>query len=147
MNFKLFCSRLSWLIAAPLALISVSAHQSGKVNARDTHTVSHLQDAFSPGWMLQDTNGDRVVDFITGKVVVPANPSAAENAAAANLAARMAFGSTGLTPPLVVSAAEDDGNGPRTWIAKEAHPTGLQAQAAPLSQTLRVNEGGVFAYH
>ena len=34
-----------------------------------------LADAFSSGWMLTDTNGDGVIDFIAGKVVVPAAPS------------------------------------------------------------------------
>ena len=49
---------------------------------------SHLTDPFAPGWMLTDTNGDGLVDYIAGKVVVPANPTAAENAAAADIAAR-----------------------------------------------------------
>ena len=60
--------------------------------------------AFAPGWMLQDTNHDGLADAIRGHIVVPARPSAAENAAAANLAARLASGSLGLTPPLVVVA-------------------------------------------
>ena len=49
---------------------------------------NHLADPFVTGWMLVDTNADGIADFINGKVVVPASPRAAENAAAANLAAR-----------------------------------------------------------
>ncbi len=61
-----------------------------------------------------------MVDFINGKVVVSAEPSAAENAAAANIAARLGFQTTGLTPPVVVTAAEASGSGARIWIGKGA---------------------------
>ena len=83
---------------------------------------NRLVDPFSTGWMLSDTNGDGVVDFVAGKVVVPARPSAAENAAAADIAARIGFGSTGLTPPVVISSAEDRGDGPRIYIGRGAVP-------------------------
>src|SRR5947199_5558696 len=74
---------------------------------------SHLADPFAAGWMLADTNGDEIVDYVPGKVVVPAQPSAAENAAAADLAARLGFGTTGFTPPMVIGAAADRADGPR----------------------------------
>ena len=48
-----------------------------------------VADPFSTGWMLTDTNGDGIADFIVGKIVVPAQSSTAENNAAANLAARL----------------------------------------------------------
>src|SRR5438309_11875839 len=79
-------------------------------------------DAFATGWMLADTNGDGIADFIDGKVVAPAQPTAAENAAAADFAARLGFGATGLTPPLVVTAANDRSGGPRIWVGKNALP-------------------------
>jgi hypothetical protein len=66
--------------------------------------ANHLADPFATGWMLTDTNGDGIADFVNGKVTVPAHPTAAENTGAANLAARLGYGSTGLTPPLVVNA-------------------------------------------
>src|SRR5260370_31995803 len=90
-------------------------------------SISPIADAFQIGWMLADTNGDGIADFINGKVVVPAKPSAAENAAAANLAARLGYGSTGLTPPLVV-AAPAPGDGPRIFIASAAVPVALAAR-------------------
>ncbi len=68
--------------------------------------------------MLVDTNGDGIADFINGTVVVPASPNAAENSAAANFAARLAYGSTGLTPPLVI--AGDAPSGPCVRMAKDA---------------------------
>jgi len=103
-----------------------------------------VADAFATGWMLTDTNGDGIADFISGKVVLPDRPTAAENAAAANLAARLAFGSTGLTLPLVVTAAAGTGDGPRIWVGKNAVPAPTP-ELASLMSGLEKEEGGVFA--
>src|ERR1039457_3480651 len=83
--------------------------------------------------MLIDTNGDGIADFLNGKVVVPASPTAAENAAAANLAARLGYGTTGLTPPVVV--AGDPGRGPRIVVS--------MAPTALLPCGFEKEEGGV----
>src|SRR5690348_2585833 len=95
--------------ALTLAVLMAQAPQTAPLSSR-------LTDPFASGWMLADTNGDGIADFINGKIIVPANPSAAENAAAANFAARVAYGSTGHTPPLVMTAAGDRADGPRIWI-------------------------------
>jgi len=92
--------------------------------------ANHLEDPFALGWMLVDTNGDGIADSIQGKVVVPINSTAGQNAAAANMAARLAYGSTGLTPPLVV--AGDPASGPRIVIGNSP-------------EKLEKDEGGVFA--
>jgi len=107
--------------------------------------TDRVADAFATGWMLTDTNGDGIADFINGKIVVPAHPTAAENAAAAELAARLGFGSTGLTPPLVITAAADTHDGPRIWIGKDALPPAAASGLAPLISGLEKEEGGVFA--
>jgi hypothetical protein len=96
---------------------------------------SRLADPFANGWMLADTNNDGIADFIAGKIVVPAQSSAAENAAAANLAARIGFGSTGFTPPLVIAAGTSAPDGPRIFVG-----TGAQSLVA-----LEKGEGGIFA--
>ncbi len=80
--------------------------------------ADRVADPFATGWMLADTNGDGIADFVNGKIVVPAHPTAAENAAAANLAARLGFGSTGLTLPLVGTAAP--ANGPMIRVGGSA---------------------------
>jgi hypothetical protein len=95
--------------------------------------MNHLADPFAAGWMVADTNGDGVVDFVPGKIVVPDQPTAAQNAAAADLAARVGFATTGFTPPVVIRAAEDRGGGARIFIGRAA-PVELESQ-----------EGGVFA--
>jgi hypothetical protein len=48
-----------------------------------------LTDPFAAGWMVADSNGDGIVDFVPGKIVLPTHPSAAENAAAADIAAHI----------------------------------------------------------
>ena len=80
-----------------LALSSLIAYQA------DTSRPGHLADPFAAGWMLSDTNGDEIIDFISGKVVLPAHPTAAQNAAAADLAARLGYATTGFTPPVVIT--------------------------------------------
>ncbi|HEX3746103.1 MAG TPA: M14 family zinc carboxypeptidase [Bryobacteraceae bacterium] len=93
--------------------------------------VNHLQDPFAAGWILVDTNGDGIANMVNGKVLVPASPSAAENAAAANVAARLGYGSTGLTPPVVV--AGEAASGPHIVIGGKP-PVELEK-----------GEGGVFS--
>src|SRR5260370_37582982 len=97
-------------LLAPLCVLDVSYAFAA---------TEHVRDAFEPGWVVIDTNGDGIADAVAGKIVVPAHPSAAENAAAANLAARIGFASTGLTLPIVVTAADP---GPRMLVGKGAVP-------------------------
>ena len=94
----------------------------------------HLAEPFAIGWMLIDTNGDGIADSIAGKIVVPANPTAAECAAAANLAARLGYGTTGLTPPIVITTPDDRRDAPRIYINQN---DALRSQLLP-------DEGGVF---
>ena len=106
---------------------------------------NRLADPFSAGWMLSDTNGDQIIDYISGKIVVPANPSAAENAAAADLAARLGFATTGLTPPIVISAAADRSDGPRIYVGRNSVPQSRSAAVAQYLDRLAPEEGGIFA--
>ena len=119
-----------------LAVASAFAFQT----PQSTSSAGHVADPFAIGWMLDDTNGDGIADYVAGRIVVPAQPSAAENAAAANLAARLGYGTTGLTPPVVVAANEDSGTGPRIYVGKGAIPAGQSPNV-----TLENDEGGVFA--
>ena len=96
---------------------------------------SPLLDPFATGWMVVDTSGDGIADQIAGKVVVPNNPTAAENAAAANIAGRIGYTTTGFTPPVVVTRAQDTTTGPRI-VVEAGQPDGMPA--------LQAGEGGVF---
>ncbi|HLJ50645.1 MAG TPA: M14 family metallopeptidase [Bryobacteraceae bacterium] len=94
--------------------------------------------------MLTDTNSDGIINFIAGRIVVPANSSEAENAAAANLAARLGYATTGLTPPVVISATEDHGDGPRIWVGRAAVPSQYTSSLDKWISQLEPDEGGVF---
>src|ERR1700685_108940 len=72
------------------------------------HT-ENISDPFANGWMLVDTNGDGIADAVVGKIIVPDHSSAAENAAAANFAARVGYGSSGLTLPIVITGGGGQG--------------------------------------
>ncbi len=118
---------------------------ANKAYQASTNEADHLLDPFASGWMLSDTNGDGIVDFVSGKVVVPANPTAAENAAAADIAARLGFSSTGLTLPLVIGAAEDRNDGPRIWVGRGAVPAQHSSPIGQYADKLQAGEGGVFS--
>jgi hypothetical protein len=121
---------------APLLALAVAGAFAFQTPQSDEPApVNRVADPFAIGWMLVDTNGDGIADFINGKIVVPAEPTAAENAAAANLAARLGFETTGLTPPVVVAADHDSGSGPRIFVGRAAH--------APNPLPLEPGEGSV----
>ncbi len=135
--------RLSVLLAtvAAGAFVCALAFQSPS----PTPAADRVANAFAQGWMVTDTNADGIADFLAGKVVVPVQPSAAENAAAAEFAARLGYESTGLTPPLVINAAAAAADGPRIWIGKSAVPSATASDLAPLWDRLASAEGGVFS--
>src|SRR5271163_1020037 len=135
MNFRRFC--ILGVFLFPLTLSFLIAFQWES-------RPDHLNDPFSAGWMVIDTNGDGIADFVLGKVVVPASPSATENAAAADFAARIGFATTGLTLPVVISAAEDRGDGPRIYVGRNSVPARYTGEVAELMNRLGSDEGGVF---
>lgn len=61
---------------------------------------------FEPGPILQDRNGDGQVDFVAVRIVIPDAPTPEETAAAASVAGRFGFESSGLSLPLVFRASE-----------------------------------------
>jgi hypothetical protein len=115
-------------------LSSLIAYQS------DSQPIRPLIDPFAAGWMLSDTNADGIVDFVSGNIVVPANPSAWENAAAADFAARLGFATTGFTLPLVIHSAEDRANGPRIYIGRNAAPARYSAAVTEIWNRLGPDE-------
>ena len=136
-------SSLAKSARATLSLLAIIAVGAFAFQSSPPIPSDRVADPFAFGWFLEDTNGDGIADVLNGKIVVPASPSAAQNAAAANLAARAAFGTTGLTPPVVIAADEDRGSGPRIWVGKEAVPASAAAELAAF--LLATDEGGVFA--
>lgn len=128
-----------------LAGTAVLVGQGLAGQAKESAPGPHVTDAFATGWMLVDTNGNGIADAIRGQIVVPAQPTAAENAAAANVAARLGYGSTGLTLPIVVSIEHSASTAPRIYIGKGAVPASQFQTLPPLISRLEKGEGGVFA--
>jgi len=63
-------------------------------------TSADLAALFAPGGLLQDRNGDGVIDFVNARVVLGERPSAADVSAAADLAARLGFETMAMDLPL-----------------------------------------------
>ncbi|HLW77000.1 MAG TPA: hypothetical protein VKS01_08435, partial [Bryobacteraceae bacterium] len=134
-----FTHRFHLIPAAVLAMLLIAtSHFSGQTPA------SPLTNPFGAGWLVADTNGDGIVDYVPGKIVVPERPSAVENSAAADLAARVGFATTGFTPPMVIDAAVDKSDGPRIYVGGSAAPAKDRAAIEEIWKGLAEKEGGVF---
>ena len=107
-----------------------------------------LEDAFQMNLMVQDTNGDQIADAVCGHVIVPKTPSAAENASAANLAARLGYETSALTLPIVVpTGATTKGcsvEKASLWVGREALSAALPAAVTAEITGFGIGEGGVF---
>ena len=137
---------MRFLCRSVFLLLAVSLCVAGKPvpPVKTAPRINPLDNAFEKGWMLADTNGDGIADFLSGQVIVPQSPSAAENAAAANLAARLGYGTSGLTLPVVESAPQSAQTGPKIFVGATALDSRAAAVLNPLTSLLRPGEGGVF---
>src|SRR5450759_4389001 len=73
-------------------------------------TAASLSELFKPGVVLQDRNGDGVVDFVDARIVLPEHPAPGELAAAADVAARLGFETSAMNLP-VARALQASGSG------------------------------------
>ncbi len=109
-----------------------------------------LENPWQLGMLLQDTNGDKIADAVCGHIIVAATPSAAENAAAANLAARVGYETSAMTLPLVIQGAPQPVNGcaagaQNIWVGEAAVPSASAAAVRAVVSTLGLGEGAVVA--
>ena len=128
--------------------LPVAAFGDASPTPAPVETASFLEDPFQAGAMLQDTNGDKIADAVCGYIIVSASATEAENAAAANLAARIGYETTALTLPLVVDVASPAAqtgctNAENIWIGQSL-PSSERAKLAPLLQDLSLGEGGIY---
>jgi Zinc carboxypeptidase len=136
------CSRF---VCLTLLLVAFASNPSFSQSSSPASSANPLENTFDKGWMLTDTNGDGIADFLRGHIVVPPSPTAAENAAAANLAARLAYGTTGLTLPVVETTTQSAVQiGPKIFINSGSMPASVSSELAPLISQLGPGEGGVF---
>src|SRR5262245_13496603 len=100
-----------------ILLFVVLAGAVGRTAPADTAAAS-LSEFFAPGVVFQDRNGDGAIDFVDARVVLGEQPSPAELAAAADVAARLGFETSAMDIPVVrlkpdTAYAPDAPNGAR----------------------------------
>src|SRR5262249_31579467 len=81
----------------------------------DAVAPASLSSFFKPGAALQDRNGDGVIDFVDARIVLAERPSAAEVAAAADIAARLGYETTAMNLPVERTKA-----GPAIFVGARA---------------------------
>ena len=81
---------------AAVALVSVV----GTGATAQEPASSGLEAVFSPGRILQDRNGDEVIDFVDAAIVVGESPTVSDIAAAADIAARLGYETMAMDIPL-----------------------------------------------
>jgi hypothetical protein len=131
------------VVALASSLTTVAAAQSAS---------SLIEDAFHIGPLLRDTNGDAIVDAVCAHIVVSDHPDEGENAAAANLAARLGYETSGITLPIVTTAAGSSAfkaqctpQATSLWVGRSAVPAAQASDLSTMVAQLQLGEGGVFS--
>jgi len=98
-----------------LLAILLSCSVIGRSAPGDAVAPASLSSFFKPGAALQDRNGDGVIDFVDARIVLAERPSAAEVAAAADIAARLGYETTAMNLPVERTKA-----GPAIFVGARA---------------------------
>ena len=85
-------------------LMSAGDHAGMQTRGSELPAVWDLTSAFQMGPLLQDRNGDGVVDFVAVRLFLRQDPDASDVAAAANVAARLGFETSAMDLPLGAGA-------------------------------------------
>ena len=72
--------------------------------------AASLSELFAPGVVFQDRNADGAIDFVDARIVLGDEPSSAELAAAADIAARLGFETSAMDIPMVRLKADPTSN-------------------------------------
>lgn len=86
------------VLAAVVLLLLALPTAPVRMHAADNPLT--LPDLFKPGVILQDRNGDGVMDYVDARVVLGDTPSASDVAAAADIAARLGFETSAMDLPI-----------------------------------------------
>ena len=84
------------VVASVVSIAAGAAVQPRQAPSR----LADLATIFTPGEVLQDRNGDGVIDFVNARIVLGEKPSAADVSAAADVAARFGFETMAMNLPL-----------------------------------------------
>ncbi len=140
----LFTAALLATIPSPLF---VAAQQPAPAVAK-ADKESFLENPFHLGALLQDSNGDGIPDVVCGHILLSPNSSAAENTAAANLAARIGYETSAITLPIVTTGLPKPvtgctGPSYNLWIGTASLPLAMAASIRPVEASLGLGEGAV----
>ena len=97
---------------------------------------SGLETVFSPGRILQDRNGDDIIDFVDTSIVLGESPTLSDIAAAADIAARLGYETMAMDIPL---GSMEDSSGPAILVGSAAV---TRAEVAADDAGLTELEGG-----
>ena len=98
----------------------VLAGAVGRTAPAETAAAS-LSEFFAPGIVFQDRNSDGAVDFVDARLVLGEQPSSAEVAAAADVAARLGFETSAMDIPLVRLTPDTTSDGARRLQPSETN--------------------------
>src|SRR5436190_532589 len=106
-----------------LLVIVAGASATGRSAPVDVASpLAALSDFFKPGVVWQDKNDDGAVDFVDARIVLPDNPSSAELAAAADVAARLGYETSAMNIPIARLTASA---GTSIFIGAKSLPKGV----------------------
>ena len=103
-------------LRAVLAAVVLVSVVGGGATAQEP-APSGLEAVFSPGRILQDRNGDEVIDFVDAAIVVGESPTVSDVAAAADVAARLGYETMAMDIPL---ASMEGSSGPAILVGSAA---------------------------
>ena len=98
---RLALGRLALGSLACVLLLARPSCGSAQVPADSVGRPNDVRDVLATGYILEDRNGDQVVDFVNVHIVLPASPGEAHVTAAANLAARLGYETSAMDLGLV----------------------------------------------
>jgi hypothetical protein len=90
----------SWCAAGAMAAIALIGPRTSVQTQQGATASPDLATLFTPGGILQDRNGDGVIDFVNARFVLAERPSAEDVCAAADVAARLGFETMAMNLPL-----------------------------------------------
>jgi len=88
-------------LAVSINLSVFSVHLSVNAQQKESGEMQGLSDIYAPGFILQDRNGDSVIDFVHVRILLPRDAGEAEIVAAANMASRLGYETSAMNLDLV----------------------------------------------
>ena len=131
-----------------IAFLAFLTGSIGRTAPADTAPLG-LAEFFKPGVVFQDRNDDGVVDFVDARIALAPAPSAAESAAAADVAARLGYETTAMSLPLDIAdarAGRRPSVGATVFIGARALAHANVAADSVGASALKAGEGAVAAF-